>query len=1152
MSDKDDPPCKRFLRQTSKKVILLFLLLGLFAPTTSIAQSGFCNFSDALQQMMDDHPELFQILEGNESVIQNAMHGNPQAIMNNTVYTIPVVFHVVHLGESVGNGSNISDALLLQGLDDLNYYFQDVLNTGTDVQIEFCLAQRDPSGASTTGINRVNGYGVGNYHNIGIEMGGNEPTVKALSIWPNDVYLNIWVVHEIAGGSTLGYAYFPGAPASLDGIVMRYDAIGASGNSGVIVHEAGHYLNLFHTFEGGNTTTCPPNGDCAQDGDKVCDTPPHKLVYGGCNTSGTNDCDNNSSNTLVVHNHMNYTDNSCRNEFTPDQVMRMRSAYMLLRPTLMYSLGCEPACTTTVANFTVSPGLTVAVNTTVTFTNTSTNATSYVWRIDGSNAGNTTNFSYPFTMGGVFEVCLDATGDCTDRKCVTITVNPFCPPPSDTCELVRNGHFENILSNQTTSHNFSPVCDWIPTFSSPYFCNKPDNNAIGLWINTNLTSNGTGPEDEERITSKDTLPLIPHRECTISFDYLVTNRSDPDQSVESIIIALTETNATGPLPGNATIIAQVNSPTVDYVGQQNFDCYQDNAVFQHYSGPFTYNGDGKVYLNVSGKGLDPYTNDTYTIVFVDNISINCCGCGVCCTPVPDFDYNLEACSVTFTGTNTGDEGEYHWDFGDGTTGTGANVTHDYIFGGIFTVCLTILCGDMETSATICKEIEIPDNCNECEGLDPVTATLCEESELGPNKYLANFCFQVPKGFKACKPGKLYVASPDPDVVIVVETYEIDESNISYDEVCVAISVTLPSSFSASYALGRVVLCDDEGNMICREFRIIPDVCDNCLDEIHTTALCEDTNPSDNIYIYEGTVTFTLPSGATPCGWNSPLSGFEVLGTPSVTMGTPNDTWTVNYRITTTNNKLMLTTALLCFSISNTTYCIPLDITIIPCRLPDDCVAAWTPKNMTCTSTENGEYVFNIKKQVYAGPYDLCAGGLFGTVDGGGYVEVNDADVAFGVFTFDIDIRIPITAFENCTTTYNLKLYLCDHLGNIVCYHFPFVLCCGSGGGTGGGSGSGFSDGVFDYQSRAGSGTPSEYRILPNPANDKLVVVAHDVDPLKQRELRLLDHTGRLVSAVRLTAEAEIIDVAAYPPGVYIVMVLENGLPVKVEKVAIVR
>lgn len=1141
-------PFSRLVRQIPSTLSLLVAILTLLSPKFAYAQSGFCIFNEALEQVKDDHPEVFQILESNEELIQDVMHDNPQAIMNNTVYTIPVVFHVVHLGESVGSGSNISDALLLQGLDDLNYYFRDVLNTGTDVEIEFCLAQRDPAGALSTGINRINGYGVGNYENIGIAPGGNEVDVKSLSIWPNTDYLNIWIVHEIAGGSTLGFAYFPGAPASLDGIVIRYDAIGVSGNSGVIVHEAGHFLNLFHTFEGGTTTTCPPNTYCDFQGDRICDTDPHQLVYGGCDDTSPNVCNGSAPIGAVAHNHMNYTDNSCRNEFTPDQVMRMRSALMILRPTLMYSLGCEPGCNDVTAGFTVTSN-DVQIGTPVTFTNTSTpTPSSNSWLIDGHQISTLSNLTYTFTDGGVYQVCLDATlSGCTNRFCETITANPLCYPPTDPCEWVFNGDFEQILSGATASTDFEDVCGWNRAFSSPFYCNQPDNNAVGLWV---------VPGDEERIISEFPLSLEPDKECTISFDYLITGYFDPalnpmfgNNSVDNLIISLTDppANDNEMLPSTANIIAQVNNPPLSYIDQPNHECYLDNVGFLHYSGTFTYNGDGKLYLNASGTAFTsvppPAMYPNPIIAFIDNISINCCGDGSpTCNPEPDFDYEQDICSVTFTGSSTGDEGEYHWDFGDGTTGTGANVTHDYIFGGTFTVCLTIICEDMETSATICKEITIPNDCNECEELDPVRATLCEESELTPNTYLANFCFQVPKGFKACKPDKLFVTSWD--VNIAVNSYEIDDSNISYDEICVAITITPPNgyNFSSLGATGYITLCDDEGLMICREFAIVPQVCDNCLDEIHSDALCDDPNLSDNNHIYEGSVSFTLPNGATPCGWNSPLVGFEVLSA-TAPPGLPNQTWTVTYRITTTNINLMHTTALLCFY--NATelkqYCIPLDITIIPCRLPDDCVAAWTPKNMTCTDTENGEYVFNIQKQVYAGPYSLCAGGLFGTVDGGGTVHINNASVNLNVLTFDLDIRIPVGSFVN-GGTYNLKVYLCDHLGNIVCYHFPFVLYCGSGIGGGG----------HRSQSAAEIEIPSVYRIVPNPANDKIIVAVHDVDPAKQRELRLLNPTGSLAGTVRLTAEAEIIDVSAYPPGVYIAVVLEDGLPVIVEKVAIVR
>lgn len=100
-------------------------------------------------------------MEMSENDLQKFMHQGPLAIMNGSVYTIPVVFHVIHLGEPVGIGSNISSARMLQALSDLNDQF-------TNVGIDFCLAKRTPEGTATSGINRVNGSNVADYTSIGI------------------------------------------------------------------------------------------------------------------------------------------------------------------------------------------------------------------------------------------------------------------------------------------------------------------------------------------------------------------------------------------------------------------------------------------------------------------------------------------------------------------------------------------------------------------------------------------------------------------------------------------------------------------------------------------------------------------------------------------------------------------------------------------------------------------------------------------------------------------------------------------------------------------------------------------------------------------------------------------------------------------------
>ena len=85
------------------------------------------------------------------------------------VLTIPVVFHILHLGEAVGEVTNISDERILSCIENLNHRFRgDVealaaltdeydeyeLSLVKDAKIEFCLAARDPDNNPTDGINR--------------------------------------------------------------------------------------------------------------------------------------------------------------------------------------------------------------------------------------------------------------------------------------------------------------------------------------------------------------------------------------------------------------------------------------------------------------------------------------------------------------------------------------------------------------------------------------------------------------------------------------------------------------------------------------------------------------------------------------------------------------------------------------------------------------------------------------------------------------------------------------------------------------------------------------------------------------------------------------------------------------------------------------
>jgi PKD repeat protein len=328
------------------------LLAGLFA---LLYLQGWSQCESDLR-----HNQLYQ----NNAAYRAAVDAFELAVVNadfsdaersETTYTIPVVVHVIHTGEPYGQGSNITDEQIYSAITALNDDFRKRVGTfgfgaGVDVNMEFCLASRNPSGQPTTGIVRVNGSSVPLYATEGIRGGvsggADEAAVKALSTWPRASYVNIWVVNEIGnnngGAGTQGYAYFPWN-SPLDGIVILYNAIGTVGNlksytnmNRVLTHEMGHVFSLYHTFN--ETNSCTSETNCTTQGDMVCDTPP-TILNANCSSPAC-------TGTQQVENYMDYTSQTCQNMFSNGQRSRMRTSLETNRASLISSLGCMPVFTT--------------------------------------------------------------------------------------------------------------------------------------------------------------------------------------------------------------------------------------------------------------------------------------------------------------------------------------------------------------------------------------------------------------------------------------------------------------------------------------------------------------------------------------------------------------------------------------------------------------------------------------------------------------------------------------------------------------------------------------------------------------------------------------------------------------------------------------
>lgn len=310
------------------------------------------------------------------------------------VKTIPVVFHVIH---QYGD-ENISKEQILDQLRVLNEDFsrtnEDRSSTrqmfqarSTDMEIEFKLAKIDPGGKCTDGITRT-------YSTL---TDGGDDLVKNIIRWDTRKYLNIWVIKRIyyGGGTnlTLGYATFPyNSVESKDGIVIRADRVGTIGTAvqnskgRVLTHEVGHYLGLYHTFQGG----C--GSSCSNTGDRICDTPPVKDPSYGCPLSN-NTCSNDSPDEMdMIENYMDYSNGNCMNAFTSGQKVVVTSVMNNYRQILWSSPNLAATgvdATTTckpIADFRISENLQrVCVGATFNLEDLSWNGdvTDYEWSIPG-------------------------------------------------------------------------------------------------------------------------------------------------------------------------------------------------------------------------------------------------------------------------------------------------------------------------------------------------------------------------------------------------------------------------------------------------------------------------------------------------------------------------------------------------------------------------------------------------------------------------------------------------------------------------------------------------------------------------------------------------------------------------------------------------
>ncbi|MDQ3047748.1 MAG: M43 family zinc metalloprotease [Bacteroidota bacterium] len=468
------------MKITSTTALLFVSILGCLSIAPLAAQTQIpCGTSEVTDALHKKYPQLVAQKAQYEAELDAIITQNKNKKSAESVYIIPVVFHVLHIYGS----QNIADAQIFAQMNRLNEDFRK-LNADTsalvagydtvaaDCKIEFRLAQLDPNGNCTNGIDRI-------YTHRTFQASDNSKPNQ----WPREKYLNIWVVNDIegsGGGSTiLGFAHFPSSVASFlypfDGIVAIYNTV--NGSSRTLTHEVGHWLNLNHTWGSGEI-----NVACGDDG--VNDTPPTKGHFSTCPLTDS------SCTGGIIENVQNFMDySSCTMMFSEGQKIRMRAALesnvssrnnlwrgenLIATGTDGSGVACAPVPDFNANRYYVCAGSTVTF-TKFTQNTLSTAGETYLWNFPGGTAPSLTAVSptVTYTTPGWHDVTLQITnsaGSTTTTKAGFIYVSENYAQYTSV--------FTEDFENSSDFFNFWPV-------------SNPDMNANTFGLSSSTGYSGT-------------------------------------------------------------------------------------------------------------------------------------------------------------------------------------------------------------------------------------------------------------------------------------------------------------------------------------------------------------------------------------------------------------------------------------------------------------------------------------------------------------------------------------------------------------------------------------------------------------------------------------------------------------------------------------
>ncbi len=686
------------------KRIFLSIAFLLSAATILHAQQETCFTDEAVNNLRARNPAYDAEMAAWKNIIAQIAQQSPSAAgSRGQLYSIPIVFHIILTSQSQINSVRSQIAGQLATLNrDFRKQNSDTTSIraifkplASDIEIEFCLATRDPNGNTTTGIQeRVTTHAAWDPDAEGDDM--KYYSNGGLDAWNTNKYVNVWIV-DIAGGTSsgiAGYAYIGsqwihGDPA--DGIVLDY-SLGFGSGDRSLSHEAGHYFGLYHTW-----------ADCSDD-DGISDTPLSSAPNYGCNYN-SNTCNTGTGDLPdQIENYMDYS--NCPAMFTAEQKTVMRNILTGARASLITNnLGCQAVNVKPDADFSAS-STTVCPGSAVTFTDNSLNVpTSWTWTFQGGTPTSSTqqNPVVTYPAAGVYTVTLTATnayGSDTETKTGYITVG--------------TGGTQTLLSE-----NFEG------TFPGTWGILNPDNGFT--WESATIAGslpgskaprvncyNYSGSGQRDGLISP-VINLSGSTQVSLTFNY--AHRRYSSNEHDSLIVYVS-TNGGASYPARVYANAESNASganfatgnitTADFVPSSSSEwcAASSTGVTCPVINLAAYSGQANFRLKFE------VVNDNGNNIYIDNVLLT----GVCSAPAPapvanftaDNTSGCDAVNVNFTDLSTNSPTSWTWQFAGGSPNSSSvqNPSVSYNNSGVYSVTLTASNANGSNTKTVSGYINV--------------------------------------------------------------------------------------------------------------------------------------------------------------------------------------------------------------------------------------------------------------------------------------------------------------------------------------------------------------------------------------------------------------------------------------------------------------